>query len=107
MKILLDENVPVKLKEDFSEFEVYTVSELKWNGFKNGMLISLMEENSFDFLITLDKRIRYQQNPEKFSIKIILFDVNDARIENLKLLIKKAISILKSGKDQKFYSLSD
>ncbi|HMR42062.1 MAG TPA: hypothetical protein PKA90_16725 [Ignavibacteria bacterium] len=56
---------------------IYTVSELNWNGFKNGKLFSPMEKNSFDFLITLDKRIRHQQNQEKFNIKIILFDVNE------------------------------
>lgn len=89
MKILLDENFPVKLKEDFLEYEVHTVTEMKWNSLKNGNLLKLMEENSFEFLITLDKKLKYQQNLDKFSIRIILFDVKDARISKLKLLIKK------------------
>ena len=42
MKLLLDENVPKKLKYDLSEFEVYTVRDKRWNGIKNGELLELM-----------------------------------------------------------------
>lgn len=38
MKLLLDENLPRKLKQDLSEFEVFTVSEKGWSGKKNGEL---------------------------------------------------------------------
>jgi len=34
MKILLDECVTKKLKHHLKEFEVYTVSEMNWNGIK-------------------------------------------------------------------------
>jgi hypothetical protein len=107
MKILLDENFPVKLNSDFVGFEVYTVSELKWNGLKNGKLLRLMEDNNFDFLITLDKKLKFQQNLEKFNISVILFDVKDARIEKLRLIVDKAISILNSGNKNKFFSIMD
>ena len=80
---------------------------MKWNGLENGKLLRLMEENNFDFLITLDKKLKYQQNLEKFNISVILFDVNDARIEKLKLFADKAISVLNSGKKNKFCSISD
>ena len=37
MKLLLDENLPKKLKYRFSEnFEVLTVPEMGWSGIKNG-----------------------------------------------------------------------
>ena len=40
MKILLDLNLPRKLKADFGAgFEVKTVQELKWLGTKNGELL--------------------------------------------------------------------
>lgn len=107
MKILLDENFPVKLKSEFAGFDVYTVTELKWNGFKNGKLLRLMEENSFDFLITLDKKLKFQQNLDKLNVSVILFDVKDARIEKLRILINKSISILNSNKNNKFFHLLD
>lgn len=42
MKLLLDENLPKKLKMDFLDFEIYTVSDMKWNSKKNGELLKLM-----------------------------------------------------------------
>ena len=34
MKVLLDENLPKKLKIDLQEFEVFTVRDKDWNGKK-------------------------------------------------------------------------
>jgi len=41
MKLLLDENVPVKLRYRFSEREIQvsTISEQKWNSKNNGELL--------------------------------------------------------------------
>ena len=48
MKLLLDENLPKRLKLDFSEHEIYTVRDKNWNGIKNGELLKLLVENNFD-----------------------------------------------------------
>jgi hypothetical protein len=56
MKLLLDENLPKKLKLDFSQHEVYAVTEMGWNGVKNGDLLTLMTEAQFDALLTFDKK---------------------------------------------------
>ena len=49
MKILLDENLPKKLKITFApEHEVFTVHEKNWNGKRNGELLGLMTLNGFD-----------------------------------------------------------
>ncbi len=43
MKILLDENLPKKLKVDFgTEHEVKTVRDMGWLGKKNGELLGLI-----------------------------------------------------------------
>lgn len=39
MKLLLDENLPKRLKIDFPDHEVATVWEMGWNGVKNGPLL--------------------------------------------------------------------
>jgi predicted nuclease of predicted toxin-antitoxin system len=39
MKILLDENIPTKVKFDFGEgYEIFTVRDMNWLGKKNGEL---------------------------------------------------------------------
>lgn len=55
MKILLDENLPAKVKYDFGEnFQTHTVKDMGWLGKKNGELIGLAAFNGFDIFLTLD-----------------------------------------------------
>ncbi len=34
MRLLLDENLPKRLKTDFPDHEVFTVRDMQWNGIK-------------------------------------------------------------------------
>jgi predicted nuclease of predicted toxin-antitoxin system len=55
MKILLDENIPIKVLTDFGrDFEVKSAREMGWHGKTNAELLGLMVLNNFDFFITLD-----------------------------------------------------
>ena len=69
MKILLDESLPRKLRNDFPEgHEVWTVRDMGWLGKKNGELLNLMKDNSFELFVTVDKNLPYQQNFERLSM---------------------------------------
>jgi hypothetical protein len=72
MKLLLDENLPKRLKLDFPEHEVYTVRDKQWNGIKNGQLLRLMIDDSFDALLTFDKSLQHQQNFSKYTITVFV-----------------------------------
>ena len=72
MKLLLDENLPKRLKLDFPEHEVYTVRDKGWNGIKNGELLKLMIEDSFDALLTFDKNLQHQQNFSKYTLTVFV-----------------------------------
>ncbi len=37
MLLLLDENLPKRLKNDFPGHEVFTIKERGWSGYKNGL----------------------------------------------------------------------
>lgn len=65
MRLLLDENLPKRLKLDFPDHEIFTVRDQGWNGIKNGHLLSLLLVNNFDALFTFDKNLSYQQNFSK------------------------------------------
>ncbi len=98
MKILLDESLPRKLKNDFgADHEVLTVREQDWLGKKNGELLTLMSENKFDLFITVDRNLQYQQNLEHLSITIFVLCAVDNRRESLKKLIPKLFEIIKKG----------
>ena len=98
MKILLDENLPTKVKYDFGEaFEILSVKDMNWLGKKNGELLRLAVLNEFDIFLTLDKNLKYQQSIHKFDIKfIILFAVNNKH-QTLQPFIDKVKILLNSG----------
>ena len=68
MRLLLDENLPKRLKLDFPDHEVFTVQNREWNGVKNGELLKLLLDNSFDALLTFDKNLQHQQNFSKYTV---------------------------------------
>ncbi len=39
MKLLLDENLPKRLKQDLYEHEIYTANEQGWAGISNGRMV--------------------------------------------------------------------
>jgi hypothetical protein len=76
MRLLLDENLPKRLKLDFPEHEIFTVRDMAWNGIKNGELLKLLIENNFDALFTFDKNLQHQQNFIKYTIAVFVLTAN-------------------------------
>jgi hypothetical protein len=85
------------LKDDFSDHEVATVPEMRWNGFKNGELLRVAE-NDFEVFLTIDQGLRYQQNLRRTRLAVILFVAPDNRIETLRPLVPKALRALATVK---------
>lgn len=83
MKILLDECVTKHLKPHLTDCEVFTVREMRWSGIKNGKLMALCTEHSFDILLTIDKNLQYQQNLDKYPVTIVVFNSLTSKAEEL------------------------
>ncbi|MCU0367850.1 MAG: hypothetical protein MUF39_03360 [Cyclobacteriaceae bacterium] len=94
MRLLLDENLPKRLKHDFAEHEIYTVADKGWAGISNGKLLTLLIENSFDALLTFDKNLQYQQNFTRYIISVIVLNASDNSYSTLKELVPKVKEIL-------------
>lgn len=97
MKLLLDENLPKRLKLDLIEHEVYTVSDKGWTGLSNGKLLQCLTENQFDALLTFDKNLQYQQNFSKFTITVIVLNADDNSYRTLEKLVPKILEVLQKG----------
>ena len=87
MKILLDECITKRLKFHLTEYDVFTVTELKWNGIKNGRLMSLCVDHHFDILLTIDKNLMFQQNLNKYPLTIVVLNSLTSKIEELILFL--------------------
>ena len=94
MRILLDENLPKRLKQDLAGFEVFTVRDKGWQGKSNGELMNLILENQFDVLMTFDKNLEHQQNFLKFPVTVFLLNAQDNTYLTLKHLVPQIKSRL-------------
>ncbi len=74
MKLLLDENLPNKLKFRFREFlhDCFTVQDMGWASLTNGDLLAKMIEKDFEVLITMDTNIEFQQNFNNYPIPVLI-----------------------------------
>lgn len=80
MKVLLDENLPHKLREHLTEHEVVTAVYVGFGGFKNGALLKAAEDAGFDVLVSGDLSLQYQQNLKERKIAIVSLSANNWQI---------------------------
>ena len=69
-RVLLDESVPHDLLLHLTDIDVVTVQELGWAGTKNGALLRVAREAGIQVLVTVDRRIEYQQNIPKSGVAL-------------------------------------
>jgi predicted nuclease of predicted toxin-antitoxin system len=86
MRVLLDECLPRKLKQDLAEHDVRTAQEQGWAGLKNGALLQAAA-GQFDVLLTVDGNIAFQQNPRGLNIAIIAMVATSNRLRDLRPLM--------------------
>jgi hypothetical protein len=100
MRILLDECLPRRLKDDLPEHDVLTVPDAGWRGRKNGDLLTLAA-GRFDAFITVDTGIEYQQNLASLAVGVIALRARSNRIEDLRPLmprVRQALATLGPGR---------
>lgn len=98
-RVLFDENMPRKLRRDLPEFFIRTAQQEGYSGFKNGELLS-RASLGFDVLVTIDQRMRYQQDLPKFNIGVVAIEVPDTRLSFLRTLVpqlRDAVERVKPG----------
>ena len=71
MKILLDECVPLQVRDALTDHEVTTAQRMGWGGISNGDLLDKAEQENFQIFILADKNLRYQQNLSNRRIAIL------------------------------------
>ena len=96
MRVLLDENLPHKLRQLFEDnIEVVTVDYQGWKGKENGDLLS-MAAVEFDAFITMDRSIPNQHNLTDINMGIVLLEAESNRFEELAPLISQVNVALKT-----------
>ena len=96
MRVLLDECLPRKLKNEFVENQAATVPEMGWAGKKNGELIRLATGEFLAF-ITIDQNLTFQQNLATSALAVVMFVAPDNRLETLKPLVPRVEEALRTA----------
>ncbi len=97
MRLLLDENLPPKLRYLFAPHEAVSVRYNGWASKKNGELLQLMLANGFDALITRDQSLPYQQNFSSYPITVFVMRTHEPRYPALARLVPHILEYLSSG----------
>ena len=96
MRVLLDENLPSKLRRLFQAgVEVVTVGYRGWKGKENGELLK-SAESEFDVLVTMDQGIPQQQNLGEIKMSIVLLEAKGNRYEDLAPLMNQVNTVLRT-----------
>jgi predicted nuclease of predicted toxin-antitoxin system len=101
VKILLDECVPLPLRDLLDGHDSISVQQRGWTGIKNGDLLRLAVRE-FDLFITSDQSIRYQQNLGGLPIAILELSTNDLRrIRASAGMVQSEIAAIQAGEYRK------
>jgi predicted nuclease of predicted toxin-antitoxin system len=95
MRLLLDECVTRKLKDDLAGHQVSTVVEAGYRGLKNGALLRAAA-STFEVLITVDRNIAHQQNIRSHQIAVVILIAGGITHADLKPLVPKVLASLTS-----------
>ena len=94
MRVLLDEQLDRRLKNDFSsDYDVWTVADRGWKGMKNGKLLRATAEE-FDAFITMDKGIEHQQNWRVLPLATVIISAKTNRYADVVLAIPEVNNVL-------------
>ena len=96
MRVLLDESLPRRLKQELPEHEVTTVPEAGWAGTKNGDLLRLAEPD-FEVFVTMDRQLPFQQNLAGLDLCIIILAARSNDIADLRALAPKLRSAVSTA----------
>jgi len=94
MRILLDECIPRRLKDELVGHDTHTVPEMGWAGKKNGDLLNLLVPAGFEVFLTVDQNLRYEQNLHAASIVVVVLVAPTNRLADLKPLVPSVLKAL-------------
>lgn len=72
MRVLFDQGTPAPLREQLVGHEARSAHEMGWSTMSNGELLRAAEDHRFAIFVTTDRNVRYQQNPIKYRLAIVV-----------------------------------
>jgi len=102
VKLLLDENLPHRLRLLLVGHEGLTVGFLRWKGIKNGELLRRAAVEGFDAVVTNDRNMPAQQNPTSLPLAIVVLNAPSSELEDIAPLVPELLQKLGAFKPKTF-----
>jgi predicted nuclease of predicted toxin-antitoxin system len=93
MRVLLDECLPERLKDELPGHQVLTAREAGLAGKKNGLLLELAATH-YDVLVTIDRSLPAQQNMTGRTIGVIVVSARSNSFRALAPLLPELLQAL-------------
>ena len=78
-----------------------------WAGSTNGDLIRRAAAHGFDALVTADRGIEYQQNPDRLPIPVLVLIAPRTRVQELRGLVPRVVDVVTGDLQRRFYRIAE
>jgi hypothetical protein len=94
VRILIDECLNWRLGRALTGHYAISVPKMGWSGIKNGRLLTLAADSSFDVFLTCDRNLSFQQNHAELRIAVIILEVKGIQLHETLPFMSKVLALL-------------
>ena len=106
MKLLLDENLPHKLRTLLPGHDCDTATWMGWSGVANGELLRLAAADRFDAFITTDRGLEHEQNRAALPLAVVVLLAKDNKVATIQRAVPALVAALATLKPASFVKVS-
>ena len=106
MRVLLDHNVPRRLRHQLPGHDVRTTREMARERLRNGVLLASAAQGGFDAFVTLDKKIEHEQNLTTLPVMVVVLDAVKNTLPALAQFVPPLTTLLASPADRALFVIA-
>jgi hypothetical protein len=103
MKILLDHNLPRKLRSFLAGHDVRTARQMRWDQRVNGDLLQAAAGGGLEAFLTIDKNLPYQQNLATLPLPVVIFDSDSNALPAVTPFVPHVLRLLSAPLERVVY----
>jgi hypothetical protein len=93
VRVLIDECVDPRVKTLLLDHQPATVHDQGWGAFDDGALLAAAQ-NKFEVLLTIDRKLAFQQNLAKFRIGVVVVRVPKNQLRYYRMIREKPLTAI-------------
>jgi hypothetical protein len=107
VRVLLDHNLPRRLRDHLIGHDVKTAREMKWEELENGVLLRAAADAGFNAILSIDKKLEHEQNLAQLPIPVIVLDAISNALPGLLPLVPFLQQLLNSPLERILYIVQE